>query len=56
MLQRDSAEDNFVEKGFAMEIYAENIGMIYKRNDAVEVQNNIKKGVYYRQTAIDWSK
>lgn len=56
VLQRDSAEDNFVEKGFAMEIYAENIGMIYKRNDAVEVQNNIKKGVYYRQTAIDWSK
>jgi hypothetical protein len=56
VLQRDSSEDNFIEKRFAREIYALNIGMVYKQIDTLEVQNSVKKGLYYRQTAIDWSK
>ncbi len=56
VLQIDSANDNFIEKRFAKEIYAENIGMIYKQIDTIEIQNNIKSGLYFRQTIIDWSK
>ncbi len=56
VMQKDSVDDNFIEKRFAIEIYAENIGMIYKQIDTLEIQNNIKKGLLYRQTAIDWSK
>lgn len=56
VLQKDSADDNFIEKRFAKEVYAENIGMVYKQLDTLETQNFIKKGLNYRQTAIDWSK
>lgn len=56
VIQKDSSENNFIEKRFAMEIYASGIGMIYKQMDTVEVQNNIKKGLYYRQSILDWSK
>ncbi len=43
VLQNDSTDDNFIEKSYAKEIYAINIGMVYKQ-------------LYYRETAIDWSK
>lgn len=56
VIQKDSTDNNFIEKRFAMEIYASGIGMIYKQMDTVEVQNNIKKGLNYRQSILDWSK
>jgi hypothetical protein len=56
VLQKDSADDNFIEKRFAKEIYAEGIGMVYKQMDTLEIQNSIKKGLYFRQTIIDWIK
>jgi hypothetical protein len=52
----DSSNNTFIRKGFAREIYAKNIGMIYRQTDTVEVQNNIKRGLYYRQSVTDWSK
>ncbi len=56
VLQKDSSDNNFIEERYAKEIYALNIGMVYKQLDTLEIQSSIKKGLYYRQTAIDWSK
>jgi hypothetical protein len=56
VLELDSINNTFIRKGFAKEIYAKNIGMIYRQTDTVEVQNNIKRGLYYRQAITDWSK
>lgn len=56
VIQKDSTENNFIEQRFAREIYAKDVGMVYKQIDTLEIQNLIKKGLYFRQTAIDWSK
>ncbi len=56
VIQKDSIDNNFIEKHFAREIYARDIGMIYKQVDTLEEQNSISKGLKYRETIIDWSK
>jgi hypothetical protein len=56
VLQKDSSTNTFISQGFAQEVYAKNIGLIFRQTDTVEVQNSIKKGLYYRQTITDWSK
>ena len=56
VIQKDSTDNNIIEERFAKEIYAKGIGMVYKQMDTLEIQSSIKKGLYYRQTAIDWSK
>lgn len=47
-------DSNFVYRTFAREIYAQNVGMIYKLVDTTMTQNGLKEGIRLEQTLLQY--